>query len=542
VGDSAIAHIPDTAAATQQQQQQLQDASSSSSSRQANFSTSDGVLGVLQQLSIQAGTGSIAAASSSGQNGVADETAMVLAEATNQRPQQQQQQEAGGVGVPPLSAQQDPTWLANSSSKVQTLLALALPRLLTHKQPAVRQALAEVTADLLRTCSRALHNSSVALTEILLTLANDDFTSVAQPAIRFLQGSGRVQHSNASQAVASGVSAVLSSTAGQAAGLQQDASPGLKLSTVAARLRNAVAARALAGADGSSAAAAAGAGPLPPLSAAAAAPAAVPVLSDLLVDLCLQLPASLRQSEAVGTAAAKRTAAALLCTDPQVVARIICSKVPVLQQVCAALVAAFQMDPTGAVLLLRADTAVLGELPADDASNAPAAAAAAGQTGSSKSGPSQQHEGSAGAPNAAARPTSNSSSSSYPLLPRMPLSLQYLVSREGYKAAAGVARALGRSARLADTHAGPAGGICCFAVWYLAFSLSFQGLVCLQLSTQHTTWLQNTNEVAAWGVFLGDKGVLNWVSASTLIAQDKNGTKVALHAFPSLHSIVLHRM
>lgn len=38
----------------------------------------------------------------------------------------------------------------------------------------------------------------------------------------------------------------------------------------------------------------------------------------------------------------------------------------------------------------------------------------------------------------------------HPLLPRMPLSLQYLTSRDSYKAAAGVARALGRAARLED--------------------------------------------------------------------------------------------
>jgi hypothetical protein len=32
----------------------------------------------------------------------------------------------------------------------------------------------------------------------------------------------------------------------------------------------------------------------------------------------------------------------------------------------------------------------------------------------------------------------------------MPLSLQYLISRDSYRAAAGVARALGRAARLED--------------------------------------------------------------------------------------------
>ena len=38
----------------------------------------------------------------------------------------------------------------------------------------------------------------------------------------------------------------------------------------------------------------------------------------------------------------------------------------------------------------------------------------------------------------------------HPLLPRMPLSLQYLISSESYRAAAAVARALGRGARLVD--------------------------------------------------------------------------------------------
>jgi hypothetical protein len=186
------------------------------------------------------------------------------------------------------------------------------------------------------------------------------------------------------------------------------------------------------------------------------------VLSDLLVDLCLQLPNSVRQSEASSAAAAKRTAAALLCAGPNLVASTILSKGAVLQQVCSALVATFRMDPTGAALLLRADAAVLGDLPAAAAAGqgkdvAAAAAAAAGAgcpTSPTASGAAGAAAGSVVAGGAGASDGTvgrvGGSAGSYPLLPRMPLSLQYLTSADSYKAAAGVARALGRAARLAD--------------------------------------------------------------------------------------------
>jgi hypothetical protein len=245
----------------------------------------------------------------------------------------------------------------------------------------------------------------------------------------------------------------------------------MQLRDVAARLRKAAAGGAAASPEADTAPTA-----LTPAAGTLALPAAAPVvrpptppaavLSDLLVDLCLQLPHSVRQSEASGAAAAKRTAAALLCAGPNSVASTILSKASVLQQVCTALVATFRMDPTGAALLLRADAAVLGDLPAAAAAGqgkdgAAAAAAAAAVAAGAGSPTSPTAAGAAGAAagsvvsggTAISDGTSGrvgSRTGSYPLLPRMPLSLQYLASAESYKAAAGVARALGRAARLAD--------------------------------------------------------------------------------------------
>lgn len=382
--------------------------------------------------------------------------------------QQQQQASAARDAVTatetaaPLAAKQDAAWLTNSSNKVQTLLALVLPRLLTHAQPAVRQALAEVTSELLQGCSRALSNSRVALTEILLTLANDDYAEVAKPAVRWFRAASAPGSAAGSDAA---LGVVLPAVAGEMAAAAAPAVPQpMQLRDVAARLRKAAAggtATSLA-ADAAATAVipAAGALPLPPASTVVRPPnPPAPVLSDLLVDLCLQLPNSVRQSDASGTAAAKRTAAALLCAGPTLVASTILSKAPVLQQVCSALVATFSMDPTGAALLLRADAAVLGDLPAATAAGQgkDGTAAAAAAAGAAAPGPSTSPS-TAGAAAVGSGLSSGTgvtdatarSAGSYPLLPRMPLSLQYLASAESYKAAAGVARALGRAARLAD--------------------------------------------------------------------------------------------
>lgn len=417
LGDAAVADIPSQPAAASQQQP---------GPNPALVATAADALDLLQQLSVR--TSSAAAAtgaagleahsdhptsSTSSTNGLSTDSQGGGGGAGHNGPQQQQQQGSAAQPPPvsPLTANRDAAWLATCSSKVQTLLAMVLPRLMSHAQPAVRQALAEVTAGLLQHCSRSLHNSSVALTEILLTLANDDYTQVAQPAIAWLQAAG--------------------STAGGVHAAGQNGTPGqppaapLQLGTVAARLRKAAA----GGAEGSVSTQV-----QPAVTTTAAAQSTAPPLSDLLLGLCLQLPASMRQSEASGTAAAKRTAAALLCAGSPLVSSTLLSKGPVLQQVCFALVSTFQIDPTGAAILLRANTAVLGELPADDNDAAGAAAAAW-----------PDRPGGASTSHVAGR-----SAGGYPLLPRMPLSLQYLISSESYKAAAGAVRALGRAARLAD--------------------------------------------------------------------------------------------
>jgi hypothetical protein len=112
-----------------------------------------------------------------------------------------------------------------------------------------------------------------------------------------------------------------------------------------------------------------------------------------------------------------------------------------LRQVSAALLATFQLDPSSAALLLRAAAGFAG----GEVTAAAAAAAAAAGGDADPASP------------AAAATASLKMAAGHPLLPRMPLSLQYLTSAESYKAAAGLARALGRAARLADAQQQAAG-------------------------------------------------------------------------------------
>jgi hypothetical protein len=409
LGDAAVAHIPEPAAA-----QEVSEGSAIAAASAAD------ALGMLQQLSLQA-SGTAAAADDSPAPAQPQEDAgeaddYVLVEAPRA---------ASSTAPRQLTAQQDAAWLATSSSKVQALLALTFPRLLTHPQPAVRQALAAAAAELLQRCSRALANSRVALTEVLLSLANDEYPQVARAAVACLQH-------QAGTPAAGPMGSSSCSSSGQGSGLQ--------LSQVAARLRQAAAAGQAAAAAG-----AAGGSPAGGVNAAAG-PLSEQFLADLLLDLLQQLPGAVRQNEAAGMATAKRTTAALLCAagSPIVSSSIFCKPL-VLQQVCSSLVAAFQVDPTGAALLLRAQPLALGDMPSTAAPGDSAAARPAGAAGAAGAGAAG-----AGAAAAAAAGTGVGVSAGHVLLPRMPLSLQHLISRPSYKAAADVARALGRAARLAD--------------------------------------------------------------------------------------------
>jgi len=454
LGDQVVAHIP-TADGQQHQgqpNQQQQQQQVSGSARPQQVTTADEALRLLQELSVQTTTSarqadegaaganepSKGSGSSSGAGNSHDSDSISGSSTSASRPR--------GGPLPPLSAKQDAAWLANSSSKVQAVLAMVLPRLLSHPQPAVRQALAEVTADLLQHCSRALADSRVALTEILLTLASDDYPQVAQPAIRYVQAAGST----------TGAPLTAASTAGQ------PQASGLQLSDVAARLRKSAAGAATGNHPAASAAMPQAVTSTQQTAASAVQPPVAAVLPELLLSLCLQLPKAVHQSEASGTAAAKRLATALLCADSQLVSSILLSKGPVLQQVCSAMAATFAVDPTGAALLLRADTAALGDMPADEgcaptptattaAGAATAAAAAAAGVSSGRAATGRPGEATAAAATASGSGApAGFGAVGQPLLPRMPLSLQSLISRDSYKAAAGAARALGRATRLAD--------------------------------------------------------------------------------------------
>lgn len=287
LGDDVIQHIPH-----KQQQQQEMAAESSISS----VSTAAEAMTMLEHLSLQAAAGSTvqeqqqAGSDKQSVNGTHSSSAAAQEGSLSAQQQQHQQQPRADRD---FTVVLDADWLASSSSKVQAFLAMMLPRLMAHPQPAVRAAVAAAAADLLQHCNRALQNSRQALIEILLTLANDDYEQVSRVAINSLQQCGA-----AAVSIQASDMAVLDTAKAVAA-----AAAPLSKSTAAGRI--AAAARlALAGQD-------------PSRSSVARDPTASSssssVLSDLAVRLCCELPAAVRRGDATGTAAAKRAAAALLC-------------------------------------------------------------------------------------------------------------------------------------------------------------------------------------------------------------------------------------
>jgi hypothetical protein len=120
------------------------------------------------------------------------------------------------------------------------------------------------------------------------------------------------------------------------------------------------------------------------------------------------------------------------------------SKPSALRQVSTALLRTFELDPSSAALLLRAQAGFAG-------GEVTAAAAASGDAHVASGKLPADGSSSLSVPAAAGAGVAKlRAAAGHPLLPRMPLSLQYLTSMESYKAAAGLARALGRAARVAD--------------------------------------------------------------------------------------------
>jgi len=105
-----------------------------------------------------------------------------------ERQQQQQQQPRPEPGK--LQITRDTEWLVSTSRRVQTLLAVGLTPLMTHPRPSVRLALARAAARLLDGAPTALHGSWQALTEVVLTLAQDDWPQVSGFAARWLATRG----------------------------------------------------------------------------------------------------------------------------------------------------------------------------------------------------------------------------------------------------------------------------------------------------------------------------------------------------------------
>jgi hypothetical protein len=188
----------------------------------------------------------------------------------------------------------------NSSSKIQTLLAMTLPRLLNHPQTAVRQALAAAVTSLLTNAPRALHNSRQALIEILLTLANDDYSQVSNIAVEWLQGQGSLAADRQRRWQ-------------QRNDVMRDSKQGSRAAEEATDdVNNALRALDLPLLD------AAEQQQCPPAGLAAASTSSSSsssneLLSELLAHLVTDLPAAVRRNESSGIAAAKRAAAALLC-------------------------------------------------------------------------------------------------------------------------------------------------------------------------------------------------------------------------------------
>jgi hypothetical protein len=276
LGDTAVQHIPDS---QQQQQQQKGALVLGSSSSSSNVSSSADALALLQQLSLQASSSSSNCQQPSNHsqadraNGSSNSAA-----ATPPGPQQQQQQQEGPSGAPgSFTVHQDEAWLAASSSRVQALLAMTLPRLLTHPQPAVRKALAQCAAQLLSGVTRALRSSRQAMLEILLTLANDEYEQVSQVAVAALQGQS------------AGSSSRDAGTAAPDTGLADSLAAAM-----AGAVHVNVSGNCVTNSSSSS--------------------GVVSVVGrDLLLQLCVEVPAGVRRGEASGTAAAKRAAAAVLC-------------------------------------------------------------------------------------------------------------------------------------------------------------------------------------------------------------------------------------
>ncbi|KAF6264998.1 hypothetical protein COO60DRAFT_1187513 [Scenedesmus sp. NREL 46B-D3] len=415
LGDTAIQHIPDP-------QQQQQHGAPVLAGRSRSGSSSADVLAALQQLSLQA---SSSGSSSQQLSSAAHAGALAASSSKGVSPPLHQQEAAASQGS--FTVQQDEAWLASSSSKVQALLAMTLPRLLTHPQPAVRTALASSAAQLLRSVSRALSSSRQAMLEILLTLANDDYQQVSQVAVAALKGQAAGGGSSSGCAAANAGLAD-SLAAAMAAGARLDPASDAKTSSSRTCGSTAIGGNVIAG--------------------------------ELLVRLCVELPGAVRRGEASGAAAAQRAAAAVLCSGPPVLLSTIFSKPSTLCDISTALLQTFQLDPSSAALLLRAQAGFAGGEVTAAAAAAPSSQPQHKAHDSSLPNPA----GSAAAAAAVSAGTARvRAAAGHPLLPRMPLSLQYLTSLESYKAAAGLARALGRCARLADTQqqaAAPAGEGC----------------------------------------------------------------------------------
>jgi hypothetical protein len=356
-----------------------------------------------------------------------------------------------------------------AAAKVGALLSRALQPLASHARPAVRLALAQAAMQLLERCDLALQQCTRPLLELLLTLAQDEWPQVAAACAEWLAAGGSVASIGAG------------SSTGEAAATASGAGARAPAQAVSINAQ--------------------------PQQQAQQQPqqGLWPKLDPILQDLLSALFKAVRAGDSAGAMHARRLSTAVLVAGHEAICRQVLQRPALLGQLLQNLLQSFAFERSGASLLLH--TRPEGgayEAPAAGAGAWPAAAAGPGSGSGQQlreqqegqqgdlfrllqqqeerqraapplvravveeegpplqppAGPSSS-TGAAGAAGTAGAPGPAAAGAlvpAAPQYPRMPMNLAYIASARSYAAVAGVARALGHTARLADLSAGQSTG------------------------------------------------------------------------------------
>ncbi|KAL4440079.1 hypothetical protein ABPG75_003080 [Micractinium tetrahymenae] len=320
------------------------------------------------------------------------------APAASSQPQQQQAKAPPQQPLQPgsrMRVERSTEWVQDSAERLHQLLSTALPPLLTHQRPAVREALVQACCRLLDSCSMALQpRTQEVLLQLLLSAAQDEWQQVSAPARTWLQR-------QAEAAAAAPPMAASSATA---------------------------------------------------LSAFAAAS------ERLLLQLLDGLPGALRSSDAAGRQHAQQLTSAIQVCPPAWFAANVVHHPVRLQQLASAFLEAFAFDASIAGMLLYAGVLPAGAATryaagaAGGAAAAPAGAAA-GAAGAANGDVTQQAQ--QGQQQVAAQ--GSAGSGSVVLLPRMPLGLVLVTTAATYEAVSSALRAAAALAAAADAAPGGSG-------------------------------------------------------------------------------------